>query len=247
MSKFKTNLFKFMLILIIGGLGGIFADRAFLPYLANISPFSKLEFIKRAGNNTTIINKTEEVYIIENTALEQAIDKVEPSLVVVQSYRNKEPISRGSGFIVTSDGLVLTAADLILDQADQYLVLQRDRFLIARLLKKDSINNLALLKVDEANLPVVALADLADLRLGENIILVGAQMANNNFYYFVNIGTIRSIESETLTVNLDEKNQRANGGSLINIRGEVIGLNLVDEQGLVRTMPANEIKKFISL
>lgn len=247
MPGIKKKLLKVVAILIIGGLGGVFADRVFLPYLANLSFFSKIEFIKKAGSGTTIINKTEEIFITENIAIEQAIDKIIPSLVVIQAYKDKKLITQGSGFIATSDGLVVTAADLLAVRADQYLILQKERFLIGQIIKKDSVNNLALLKVEETNLPVVAFADLEALGLGQRIILIGAQISNNNFYYFVNIGTIRGIESGIMAINLNEDSQLANGGPLVNTKGEVIGLNLVDEQGLVKAVPAEQIKWFIGL
>ena len=243
----KDKILKFLLILIIGGLGGVLADQFLLPYLATVSPFSKIEFIRQASDGTTIINPTEEIIITENTALEQAIDKISPSLVVVQSFQSKKLINQGTGFIMTSDGLIITAADLVPIKASQYLVFRNNHSLIGQVIKRDLENNLALLEIEETNLPVVSLVDLENLHLGERIILVGVELVDSYLNQFVNLGIIRSINRETLKINLFEENSLANGSPLVNVKGEVIGLNLVDRKGLLKTIPVNKLKEFIGL
>ena len=247
MAKFRKKIFNLLLILIIGGLGGILADQFLLPYLATIPPFSKIAFIRQASDGTTIINPTEKIIITENTALEQAVDKISPCLVAIQSYQNKRLLSQGTGFIITSDGLIITAGDLIPPRADQYLVFRNNLSLVAQLVKKDFETNLALIKIDETNLPVVSLDSLENLRLGQRVVLIGLQPQEDIFSLFVNLGIIRSINQEILKINLEEENSLANGSPLINVKGEVIGLNLVDYKGLLKTIPANKIKEFINL
>lgn len=246
MPKLKDKISKLFLILIIGGLGGILADQFLLPYLATISPFSKIEFIRQARDGTTIINKTEEIIITENTALEEAVDKVSPCLVAIQAYQNNKLISQGTGFIVTSDGLVITANDLVPVKANQYLVFRNGHSLTAQVVKNDLEKDLVLVKVAESNLPVVSLAEVEDLRLGQRVILIGVDKTKDNFSRFVNLGIIRSINQGILKLNLTEENSLANGGPLINIKGEVVGLNLIDQQGLIKTIPASRIKALIS-
>jgi len=236
-----------LLILVIGGLGGILADQFLLPYLATIPPFSKIGFICHVGNGTTIIHPTEKITITENEALEEAIDKISPCLVAIQSYQNKSLLSQGTGFIVTNDGLVVTAADLLSSRATQYLVFHNGQSFNGQLIKKDLENNLALLKIEKTNLPVVSLTDLEDLRLGQRIIIIGLKYHQDKFLPFVNLGIIRSINQQILEVNLNEENSLADGGPLINVKGEVVGLNLVDYKGLLKTIPANKIKEFINL
>jgi len=243
----KRRVLDLFIILIVGGLGGILADNFLFPRLATIPPFSKIEFIRHAGNGTTIINPTEEVIITENTAIEEAIDKISPCLVVVQSYQNKKLANQGTGFIVTSDGLIITAADLISSGTNYYLVYRNNHSLVAQVIKRDLENNLALLKIEEDNLPVVSLVDLENLRLGQRIILSGAELIKEEINRFVRLGIIRSISDSTLKINLDEKNPLANGSPLISVKGEIIGLNLVDRKGLIKTIPAEIIKSFIGL
>ena len=242
-NKIILNL---IVILIIGGLGGVLANNFLLPYLATISPFSKIGFIERAGNGTTIINPTEKIIITENVAIEDAIDKISPCLVAIQSYQNKKLISQGTGFIVTSDGLILTAADLISSGTNRYLVYRNSHFSEAKIIKRDIENNLVLLKIEEDNLSVVSLADLENFRLGQRVILTGIKLNKTELNRFVDLGIIKDLNG-ILEVNLSEKSVLANGSPLININGEVIGLNLIDQKGYVGVVPIDKIKGFIGL
>ncbi len=235
------------LILIIGGFGGILADQFILPYLSGVPFFTQFEFIKHAGNGTTIINPTEEIIITENIAIEESIDKISPCLVVVQSYQNKRMLNQGTGFLITSDGFLITSGDLVSLRASQYLVFRDGHSSAAKLIKKDLENNLALFQIEDSNLPVVSLVDLENLELGERVILIGAELIGSDLNEFVNLGIIRNINDGTLEINLSEENILANGSPLINIRGEVIGLNLVDSKGLLKTIPVNKIKEFVGL
>ncbi len=235
MSNFKKTISNLLIILIIGGLGGILADYFILPYLADFPLFASMEFIQRAKNGTTIVNRTEEIIIIENTAIEEAIRRINRCLVVVNG--------RGSGIIITNDGLILTASDLVAGE-ECSISFSDNSSLSGKVIRRD--NNLALIRVEANNLPVVALAGLDSLNLGQRIILIGARI-DKEFSKFVNIGTIRSISPEILTVNLEEKNSSANGGPLINIKGEVIGLNMVNKNGLIRTIPADTLSDFFIL
>jgi S1-C subfamily serine protease len=247
MFELKKKTLSILFVLIIGGLGGVLANQFLLPYLATLPGFSRIGFIRHAGNGTTIINPTEKIIITENIALEEAIDRINPCLVAVRSERNGKIISQGTGFIITSDGLIITANDLLPTSADQYLVYRGENSFIAQAIERDWENNLALLKIETSNLPVVSLADLDELRLGQRIVLIGLEPTGDKILPFVNLGIIREINSEILKINLTEENRLANGSPLIGVNGEVIGLNLVDYKGLIKTVPANKIKEFIGL
>lgn len=247
MPKIKKKILNIFFILLLGGLGGILADQFILPRLAGIPIFSNIEFIQQAGNGTVIINPTKEIIITENIAIEEAIDKITPRLVVVHSYWNDSLISQGTGFVVTSDGLIITANDLISTKANKYIIFRNNHSADAQIIKRDSDNNLALLKIEETNLPVAVFADLGELKLGQGIILVGIELIEGGLNRFVNLGIVRSIVSGVLRVDLTEESELANGSPLINIKGEVIGLNLVNKSGLFRIIPSSQIKTFISL
>ncbi|MFH1667871.1 MAG: hypothetical protein ABH884_02500, partial [Candidatus Komeilibacteria bacterium] len=120
----KKKLLNIFVILIIGGFGGVLADQFLVPYISN-------------SNRTTIINPTEEITIVENIAIEGAIDKVKSSLVAIHSYQNKNLISQGTGFFITSDGLLITSDSLVSNRATQYLVFRNGNSSAATLVKRD--------------------------------------------------------------------------------------------------------------
>lgn len=249
MSNFKKTISNLLIILIIGGLGGIIADYFILPYLVNFPIFASLELVQRAKNGTTIINKTEEITVVENVAAEEAIHQASSCLAAIQLFSGEKIIKQGSGIIVTNDGLIATTADLALEKgAYRYLItLSNNISLEGKVIRQDKKRNLALIKLEANNLPVAVLSEPKDVRLGQRIILLGSQMENNKFNEFVNIGTIRGISSEAILINLEERNILANGGPLINIEGEIIGLNVIDQTGLVKTIPADLINGFLAL
>jgi len=107
-------------------------------------------------------------------------------------------------------------------------------------------NNLALLE-QRANLPVVSFINLDDLSLGERAILIGAGLNKDKLNYFVNLGIIRSINEEEVKINIIQESGLANGSPLINVKGEAIGLNLIDENGFIKVISVKDIKEFIGL
>lgn len=244
MGKKILNL---IVILLIGGLGGVLADNILLPRLAAVPFFSNIGFIRNASNGTTIINPTEKVIITESVALEEAIEKISPSLVFVQGFSGNQLVSYGTGFIATSDGLIITALDNTSPRADSYRVFRNNHSVSAQRIKTDQKNNLALLKVEEGNLPVVSLLEPDKLHLGERVILVGAKVISQQISRFVNLGIIRSVSQDGLETNITEGDVLSNGGPLINVKAEVIGLNLVNQKGEVKIVSSQVIKEFLGL
>lgn len=243
----KKNILKILLILLLGGLGGILANALILPYLATIPPFSNIGFIKQIKDGTVIINKTEVKYITENAALIEAIDKINPCLVDVEAYYNDKLLAQGSGFIMTNDGWIVTASDLVPTNANKYMVYRNGDSFIVESVKRDTKNGLALLKINQSNLSVVSMAELEDVHIGEQMILIGIKRTKGVLYKFANPGTVRSINQGVLEVNIREYDYQANGGPMINIKGEVIGLNLIDKNGLKKTVPSKVIKDFLNV
>lgn len=247
MPEIKKNISKLFIILIIGGIGGIIADQFFLPYLATIPAFSKIEFIHRTSNGTTIINPTEKITITENIAIEEAINKISTCIVSVNAYQKKELLSQGTGMIVTSDGLIVTAADLVPVGADEYVIFRNSHSVVAEIVRVDLGKNLALLKIKETNLPVVSFFNLSDLQLGERVIIAGIELNKEKLSSFVNLGIIRSINEDEIKINIVQESGLANGSPLINVKGEAIGLNLIDKDGFIKVISINKVKEFIGL
>lgn len=245
-------------VFLLGGLAGILGTQLLLPWLAGHWPFNKIGWIERAKEGTTIINRTERIIISEDLAYLDAINHLSNSVVGVRAekhYRliNKrqvplskpEILAEGSGFILTSDGLIVTADILVPQVATRVIVIRENKEIEAQIIKRDELNGLALLKTNEANLPVVTFGDANNLKLGETVFLVGMNNSTSTPVQFINIGFAKTLLPE-ISVNFSE-NQLTNGSPLANIKGEVLGLNLVDKDGAIHVVLTNKIKELLKL
>ena len=245
MVKNFLKIFISLLAGIIGGIIGYFL----IPYLSHTPLADKLNF----SSSPTIINQTKKIIITENTGIQEVIDKVSLSTVgVITFYRNKI-LSRNTGFILTSDGLVLTSYNK-LNKKPEYKVIDEKGIYNAKVLKVDKKNSLVLLKIEKDNLPVVSLGDINSIKLGERIILIGKEVKikkidknSYSLYSIANVGTVRKITESLLFINLTKENSIISGGPLVNIKGEVIGMNLVDENGNTKAVPTEVIREFVNL
>lgn len=188
MTKKITKKVIFILVLMVfGGLGGIIADRYFFPYLSTTKFFSKYDFLKKGSDNITIINKTEQVTVQEETSISKITNKASSSIVNIISLEDRETRSviskrsatigsgtkNGTGVIVTGDGLIMTYSSAINLVDSKYKVMTYDGNVYdASLVGVDSFSNLAFLKINGNNLPAVSFADSDDIRSGEKIIAI---------------------------------------------------------------------------
>jgi serine protease Do len=135
----------------------------------------------------------------------------------------------GSGFIVRSDGVILTNAHVVSD-ADEVVVKLKDRREFrARVLGTDKLTDIAVIKIDANGLPAVSLAPPQPLRVGEWVLAIGSPFG---FESTVTAGVIsatrRSLPGDSLVpfIQTDAAiNPGNSGGPLINMRGEVVGIN----------------------
>ncbi len=222
----KKTIFKILVIFLIGIGGGIFANHVLWPYFAE---------------RPVYITEKKEITIQENTALKNAIEKVERTVVGIETKTKKE-ILYGSGLILTSDGLVVTLADLVPKDANVSLFLDGKSipFLI---LKRDLNNNLALIEVEKDNLPTVGFAAFEKIKLGERVFLVGATFEETEVKKETNEGIVKYFDKDSIRTNIFER-ASLSGSPLFNIEGEVLGLNTVDSLGRVISIPVTELKTF---
>lgn len=193
-------------IIIISGLSGIAADHYLFPYLASTQFFQRHAWLKQSAENTTIINRTEQVYVKEDSSVAKLMSPVVSSIVNIVTYPNPDAkdqtgtpdllteTKNGTGEIVTSDGLIMTYATAInYDQPQsgsnisanaanqtpptpsyKYKVMTDDGNVYdATLLGVDNWSNLAFLKIDASNLPVVSFGNFSDYQAGEKVIAIG--------------------------------------------------------------------------
>ncbi len=235
MSKFVLQAIS---LFIIGTIGGIFADQILWPYFIERPLFYKY----RLDNAPICVNETKKIFIQENTALQQAVEEVEKSVIGVKTQTKTGKILEGSGLIISSDGLVVTLAELVPQGADFSFYLDGKR-VSSQVLKRDLKQNLALIKIEQENLPTVKLADLEKIKIGERVFLVGTLFKQKTPQKMVNQGIIKYFSQDSINTNIFES-KVLRGSPLFDIEGSVLGLNTIDSYGKVIAIPVSKIKTF---
>lgn len=183
----------------------------------------------------------------------------------IPQYREKgkelQEVGGGTGFIVSSNGLIVTNKHVVLDEDAEYTVLMNDgRKFPAPVLARDPVQDIAVLKISASGLSTVKLGDSDKLRIGQTVIVIGNALGE--FRNTVSVGVISGL-ARTITAGgggfseqLEEViqtdaaiNEGNSGGPLLNLYGEVIGINTAMAQGAENigfAIPINKGKKDIS-
>ena len=133
----------------------------------------------------------------------------------------------GSGFILSADGVVMTNAHVV-DGADEVLVTLTDkREFKARIVGADRRSDVAVLKIDATGLPTVKIGDVGRLKVGEWVLAIGSPFGFENT---VTAGIVSAKSRDTgdllPLIQTDVAiNPGNSGGPLLNMRGEVVGIN----------------------
>lgn len=142
---------------------------------------------------------------------------------------NQEKTSLGSGFIISSDGYILTNNHVVNNAAEIIVRLNDRRELEAKVIGADKSSDLALLKVKAKNLPTVETGDSSELKVGEWVVAIGSPFG---FDYSVTAGIVsakgRSLPNENYVPFIQTDvaiNPGNSGGPLFNLDGEVVGIN----------------------
>lgn len=144
-----------------------------------------------------------------------------------QSQEEEVPRGVGSGFIISADGFVLTNAHVV-DGADEvYVTLTDKREFKAKIIGVDKRTDVAVVKIDGKDLPRLTMGDPSKLRVGEWVIAIGSPFGLDNT---VTAGIISAKARDTgeylpLIQTDVAVNPGNSGGPLINMRGEVVGIN----------------------
>lgn len=179
-----------------------------------------------------------------------------------QRGTEKQEIGAGTGFIVSEDGLILTNRHVVEDDKAEYTVLTNagDR-IQAKVLARHPVLDLALLKIDRRGLKPLKLGDSDKVRVGQFVIAIGNALGE--FRNTVSFGVISGLQRNITAFGslsgaeqLDELiqtdaaiNRGNSGGPLINMQGEVVGINTAIVQGaqnLGFAIPINKAKKMIN-
>jgi S1-C subfamily serine protease len=178
-----------------------------------------------------------------------------------QKGTEKKNIGWGSGFIISEDGLILTNKHVVLEENAEYTVVTNDgQQYKAKILAKDPVQDLAVLKIEAKKpLPTLKLGDSDNLQIGQTVIAIGNALGE--FQNTVSVGVISGLGRKITAsgrsfvevledvIQTDAAiNPGNSGGPLLNLRGEVIGINTamsVEGENIGFAIPINKAKKAI--
>ncbi|MEK9167285.1 MAG: trypsin-like peptidase domain-containing protein [Patescibacteria group bacterium] len=224
-------------------------------------------------NNVNGINvqstRTDKIIIEESSAVIEANKKVGPAVVSILSTAQGSinPFtgqaltqqSSGTGFIVTSDGLIATNKHVVKGGQSFTVTTADGKTFDGTVVATDPTNDLALMKVEARGLPVADLGDSDRVEVGQYVIAIGNALGE-----FQNTVTLGVISAENRTASPADSsgniemldglfqtdaaiNPGNSGGPLLNLAGQVIGMNTAvasgNAQGIGFALPVNDLKR----
>jgi serine protease Do len=208
----------------------------------------------RLGVSELPFTQNSVVRVEESSAVIEAAKKVTPAVVSITGVSQQltffggttESKSSGTGFIVQSDGLIVTNKHVISDTSTKFTVYTSDgRYFDASIQAIDPVFDIAILKIEGKDFPVVELGSSDALQPGQTAIAIGNALGQ--YQNSVTVGVVSAVgrviqagdATGTRTENLDNViqtdaaiNPGNSGGPLVNIAGQVIGVNTaVDQTG----------------
>lgn len=205
--------------------------------------------------------------VSEESAVISAVEKASPAVVSITAQQvvlspfggtSTEDSSIGTGFIVEPNGLVLTNKHVVAAENARYRVILKDGTdYEVQEIHRDPFVDLAILKIDASGLPTVTLGDSSNLKVGQTAVAIGNALGK--FSNTVTVGVISGIgrgvtassgfgQSEVLddVIQTDAAlNPGNSGGPLLNLSGEVVGINVATTSGAENigfSIPVNAVK-----
>ncbi len=201
---------------------------------------------------------------VPNNFIAAAVEKTGPAVVRIDSTRDSirgrrttESRGVGSGFIIDSNGTILTNAHVVKGASKVRVTLGDGRNLMGEVVGLDDLTDVAVVKVSANNLPKVEIGNSENLKPGEWAIAIGNPLGLDNT---VTAGIISGTGRSSGVIGAADKRVRFiqtdaainpgnSGGPLLNQRGEVVGINTAiigSAQGLGFAIPINQAQKISS-
>ncbi|CAH1778130.1 unnamed protein product [Owenia fusiformis] len=188
------------------------------------------------------------------------VEKAIPAVVYIE-IQGKHPYSgqnvqtsNGSGFIVRENGLILTNAHVVANKQVVKVKLNDGRVFDGYIQAVDPISDLATIRINADNLPVLKLGESSSLRPGEWVIAMGSPLSLSNT---VTAGIVSTVHRGSKELGLNHKDMEYiqtdavitfgnSGGPLVNLDGEAVGINTMKvTTGISFAIPADYAKKFL--
>ncbi len=206
-------------------------------------------------------NKNSSIEINSNTnSISKVVSKVSPSVVGIigklkESSADYDATSDnmifGTGVIYKSNGYIVTNAHVVKDMDRIVVVLSNSKAYKARLKAIDDSLDLAVIKIDKGGLQPAVFGDMSDVEVGQDVVAIGTPLSfslRNSATKGIISGMNRSADGEYRFIQSDAAINGGNsGGPLVNMKGEVIGINSVKlmgfgVEGLSFSIPVDTVK-----
>lgn len=223
---------------------------------SSFPPIAGLQPIVNQNRNfvTTVVNKVGAAVVridVSNLASSKGEDRSSKSS---QVPAEREERGEGSGFILDTDGRILTNAHVVAGAKQVQVTLKTGQIFTATVIGSDRVTDIAVLKIAANNLPTVQLGDSDRLIVGEWAIAIGNPVGLDNT---VTLGIVSATERSSSQVGTPDKrvsfiqtdaaiNPGNSGGPLLNARGQVIGINTAiraNAQGVGFAIPIATAKR----
>jgi serine protease Do len=173
---------------------------------------------------------------------------------------NVQEVAAGSGFFVSADGLILTNKHVVSDSTASYTVIISDgKTYDAKVMAEDPIEDLAIVKIDIKNASFLTFSDSSQIQIGQPVIAIGNSLEYHNTVTSgivsgigrnITVGGADGSEDLSGVIQTDAAiNPGNSGGPLLNIAGQVVGINTaIDQQGQLVgfSIPSNDVVKSLS-
>ncbi|XP_063749827.1 serine protease HTRA1B [Eleginops maclovinus] len=190
------------------------------------------------------------------------VEKIAPAVVHIELYRKmvfskrEVAVASGSGFVVSEDGLIVTNAHVVANKHRVKVELKSGATYDAKIKDVDEKADIALIKIDvPMKLPVLQLGRSASLRPGEFVVAIGSPFSLQNTVTTGIVSTTQRGGKELGLRNSDMDyiqtdaiiNYGNSGGPLVNLDGEVIGINTLKvTAGISFAIPSDKIRQFLA-
>jgi len=180
-------------------------------------------------------------FLTPGEVYQRNVDAVVAITVQVEDYddygRPISGLSSGTGLFISSDGYVITNYHVIEGGTEVTITTHDDQEYSAEIVGHESSNDLAVLKVDEENMPYVAIGSSSDLQVGDQVVAIGNVLST--FASSLTVGYVsgvdRVVDTDGVAMNMIQTDVAINsgnsGGPLFNMKGEVVGITTAKFSG----------------
>ena len=239
-KRIRKILLYGIVIFFVGGFGGLITQKYIAPFLVSLPVFRNFGFLRADG--PVVITKTELIRVNENVRLTELAKELTPRIVLIlggtgEAGKNFEERVRGTGLIISADGIVATDRSLISDKRYNYFAITSDsKVLPLNLVADDPKSDMVLAQIKDGTLSAINFGLSYELTLGQQlVVLSGTETSNLSQLLVPNVTrapgdfNLTSIFSSEGTIqNFAMSDIVPPGAGIFNLSGQLVGMGLSD-------------------